>query len=161
MSDSEPPASQEESQGEEEEIEDVEEVEEVEDAEDVEVEELEQGQKQLNEKEDASKDDEPILNESLMSMEKMDRSSPELWPEQIPGVTEYVSAHMSSHSNNSTLPVWLSPLTSEDIDLMHRLATHSTRGLISEIKTLHDLAYQLGVEEAREMTRGKYLKIFS
>lgn len=41
------------------------------------------------------------------------------------------------------------------------LATHSTRGLISEIKTLHDLAYQLGVEEAREMTRGKYLKIFS
>lgn len=32
--------------------------------------------------------------------------------------------------------------------------------LIAEVKKLHDLAYQLGLEEAKEMTRGKYLNIF-
>jgi len=33
-------------------------------------------------------------------------------------------------------------------------------GLISEVKRLHDLAYQLGLEEAKEMTRGKYLNTY-
>lgn len=33
--------------------------------------------------------------------------------------------------------------------------------LIMEIKEIHDEAYQLGVSEAKEMTRGKYLGIFS
>lgn len=32
--------------------------------------------------------------------------------------------------------------------------------LIQEVKKLHDLAYQLGLDEANEMTRGKYLNIF-
>lgn len=41
------------------------------------------------------------------------------------------------------------------------LGALSQAGLISEIKKLYDQAYQLGVEEAREMTRGKYLNIFS
>lgn len=34
-------------------------------------------------------------------------------------------------------------------------------GLIAEVKKLHDLAYQLGQEEAKEMTRGRYLNIFT
>lgn len=41
------------------------------------------------------------------------------------------------------------------------LGSLSTSGLIMEVKRLHDLAYQLGLEEAKEMTRGKYLNIFS
>lgn len=41
------------------------------------------------------------------------------------------------------------------------LGALSQAGLTSEIKKLYDQAYQLGVEEAREMTRGKYLNIFS
>jgi hypothetical protein len=34
-------------------------------------------------------------------------------------------------------------------------------GLIAEVKKLYDVAYQLGVEEAKEMTRGNYLKILT
>lgn len=33
--------------------------------------------------------------------------------------------------------------------------------LIKEIQRLYDEAYQLGVSEAKEMTRGKYLGIFN
>jgi len=34
-------------------------------------------------------------------------------------------------------------------------------GLIAEVKKLYDVAYQLGLEEAKEMTRGKCLKILT
>ncbi len=32
--------------------------------------------------------------------------------------------------------------------------------LLNEVKRLHDVAYELGIEERKEMTRGKYLNIF-
>ena len=32
---------------------------------------------------------------------------------------------------------------------------------MTEIKRLYDEGYQLGVEEAKEVTRGKYLNIFT
>lgn len=41
------------------------------------------------------------------------------------------------------------------------LASLTTAGLISKVKELHDIAYQLGVEEAKEITRGKYLNLFN
>lgn len=34
-------------------------------------------------------------------------------------------------------------------------------GLITEIRRLYDEGYQLGLEEAKEITRGKYLNIFT
>jgi len=37
----------------------------------------------------------------------------------------------------------------------------STKELIAEVKQLQNLAYQLGLEEAKEMTRGKYLNILT
>ena len=41
------------------------------------------------------------------------------------------------------------------------LGALSTQGLIAEIRKLYDEAYKLGSQEAKEMTRGKYLNIFS
>lgn len=46
-------------------------------------------------------------------------------------------------------------------NILSELGALSQAGLIAEIKKLYDEAYQLGMEEAREMTRGKYLNIFS
>ena len=37
--------------------------------------------------------------------------------------------------------------------------TLSQKELIAEVKKLYDIAYNLGVEEAKEMTRGKYLHV--
>nr|XP_032518325.1 protein lin-52 homolog isoform X2 [Danaus plexippus plexippus] len=91
-------------------------------------------------------DDIPLtsLEESLLSLEKLDRASPELWPEQ-----------------NQSPPSWNKDLTKEDYNYMQQLGSLTTSSLIMEVKKLHDLAYQLGLEEAKEMTRGKYLNIFS
>ncbi|XP_046433015.1 lin-52 protein isoform X5 [Neodiprion pinetum] len=84
------------------------------------------------------------VDESLMSLEKLDRASPDLWPEQIPGVNEYVA----QNSPQTEPPSWAATLAADDINKLH------------QVKKLHDTAYQLGLEEAKEMTRGKYLNIF-
>ncbi|CAG4953081.1 protein lin-52 homolog [Colias croceus] len=104
-------------------------------------------------------DDIPLtsLEESLLSLEKLDRASPELWPEQIPGVSEFAPLL----NPNQSPPSWNKGLTKEDMGLIQQLGSLTTIGLIMEVKKLHDLAYQLGLEEAKEMTRGKYLNIFS
>lgn len=96
------------------------------------------------------------VEESLMSLEKLDRASPDLWPEQIPGVNEFVAQNSPQTEPSS----WAAGLTPDDINQLHQLGNLSMGGLISEVKKLHDMAYQLGLEEAKEMTRGKYLNIF-
>ncbi|XP_033208320.1 protein lin-52 homolog isoform X2 [Belonocnema kinseyi] len=112
----------------------------------------------------ASDDSEPeqtdltIVEESLMSFEKLDRSSPELWPEQIPGVSEFVA--QNSAASKPEQPSWTTSLSPSEINQLHQLGNLSMDLLIKEVKKLHDMAYELGVEEAREMTRGKYLNIF-
>jgi protein lin-52 len=40
------------------------------------------------------------------------------------------------------------------------LGALSNTGLIAEIKKLYDQAYQLGLQESKEMTHGKYLNVF-
>ncbi|CAH0727123.1 unnamed protein product, partial [Brenthis ino] len=97
------------------------------------------------------------LEQSLLSLEKLDRASPELWPEQIPGVSEFAAMQ----NPNQSPPSWNKGLTKEDYTYIQQLGSLTISSLITEVKKLHDLAYQLGLEEAKEMTRGKYLNIFS
>lgn len=97
------------------------------------------------------------FDESLLSLEKLDRTSPELWPEQIPGVSEYV--YYNSVTQGSLPQPWTRPLDHYDINMLHRCGNLTPAGLIAEVKKLHDIAYKLGLEEAKEMTRGKYLNI--
>ncbi|XP_029159843.1 protein lin-52 homolog isoform X3 [Nylanderia fulva] len=94
------------------------------------------------------------IEESLMSFEKLDRASPDLWPEQ--SVHEFVA----QNSPQTEPCFWTANFTADDISQLHQLGNLTMTGLISEVKKLHDLAYQLGLEEAKEMTRGKYLNIF-
>ncbi|XP_046664957.1 protein lin-52 homolog isoform X1 [Homalodisca vitripennis] len=97
------------------------------------------------------------LDESLLSLEKLDRTSPELWPEQIPGVSEYM--YLNTTAQNNLPQPWARPLDQEDVNLLTYYGTLSVTTLIAEVKRLHDIAYRLGLEEAKEMTRGKYLNI--
>lgn len=97
---------------------------------------------------------------------------------EVPGVNEFVA----QNSPQTEPSAWATSLTPDDINQLHRkfmcekesmcithcmehnfiseLGNLSMTGLIAEVKKLHDTAYQLGLEEAKEMTRGKYLNIF-
>lgn len=46
-------------------------------------------------------------------------------------------------------------------NILSELAALPIAGFIGKVKELHDIAYQLGVEESKEVTRGKYLNIFN
>ncbi|XP_045476054.1 protein lin-52 homolog [Harmonia axyridis] len=98
------------------------------------------------------------LEASLYSMEILDRASPELWPEKIPGMSEYVNG--LTPVRTTKLP-YSKEMNQEDQNYMHQLASLPTAELITKVKQLHDIAYQLGVEEKNEVTRGKYLNLFN
>uniref|UniRef100_A0A182VRR4 Uncharacterized protein n=1 Tax=Anopheles minimus TaxID=112268 RepID=A0A182VRR4_9DIPT len=64
-------------------------------------------------------------------------------------------------SNNCTPPSWMKGLTQDDINAMYQLGALSKNGLLAEIKKIFDQAYNIGLQEAKEITKGKNLEIFS
>ncbi|XP_071801104.1 protein lin-52 homolog [Asterias amurensis] len=100
------------------------------------------------------------IDRTLLSFESLDRASPELWPEQIPGVSDF--APMKSPLGNTQTAEaqpWEADLEQNDIDMLNELGSLTTANLMEKVKGLQNLAYQLGLEESREMTRGKFLNI--
>ncbi|XP_023234546.1 protein lin-52 homolog isoform X2 [Centruroides sculpturatus] len=99
------------------------------------------------------------LEPCLLSQEKLDRTSPELWPEQIPGVLEFVAIASPTTSVDNNQPEWLKDLDQEDVNMLQGFGSLTAAALLEKVKDLQNLAYQLGLEEAHEMTRGKFLNI--
>lgn len=110
-----------------------------------------------NENSTASKTNEPELEDlesSLLALERLDRGSPDLWPDTIPGVSQFVPLETPNDS-----PAVIKGLTQDDLSTIHQLGNLPTQHLMDEVKRLQNIAYQLGLEETKEMTRGKYLNI--
>ncbi|XP_023326835.1 protein lin-52 homolog isoform X2 [Eurytemora carolleeae] len=94
------------------------------------------------------------LELSLRALEKLDRSSPDLWPEQIPGVNQFIPATPTTNQSSPSQPgEWLQGLTKDDMELLMQLGTLSVPDILNEVRKLQNLAYQLGQEESKEMTR--------
>ncbi|XP_029544056.1 protein lin-52 homolog isoform X1 [Oncorhynchus nerka] len=86
---------------------------------------------------------------SLLSFEKLDRASPDLWPEQLPGVAEFAASCKNPITNSP--PKWMAELESEDIEMLKELGSLTTANLMEKVKGLQNLAYQLGLEESLEL----------
>jgi len=97
------------------------------------------------------------LDQSLMSFERLDRNSPDLWPEQFPGVSDFVY----NVAPETTPPKWLAIIDKEDLDMLQEFGSLSPAQLVEKIRGLQELSFQLGLEEAHEMVRGKFLNILS
>lgn len=97
----------------------------------------------------------------LLSSERLDRESPEIWPQKIPGAQKVYKELTSNADGARDTPAWAEGLTQDDIDEIYKMGDLSRYEVIVEVKKLYDQAYKLGVQEAKEMTRGKYLNIFS
>eukprot|EP00090_Calanus_glacialis_P007344 TRINITY_DN1578_c0_g1_i1.p1 TRINITY_DN1578_c0_g1~~TRINITY_DN1578_c0_g1_i1.p1 ORF type:complete len:190 (+),score=70.05 TRINITY_DN1578_c0_g1_i1:37-606(+) len=104
------------------------------------------------------------LEQSLQALEKLDRSSPDLWPDHsIPGVNQFLppTPHHTEDQDtqHSDTSGYLQNLSREDLETLMQLGSLSVPMLMGEVKRLQNIAYQLGQEESKEMTRGKYLNI--
>ena len=99
--------------------------------------------------------------DNLFSHETLDRSSPDLFPEAIPGVTDFIAKNVpSTQEIEDNIPnEWSGELDQEDIRVFHAFSALSQSALIDKVKEMQNLAYQLGMEESHEMTRGKFLSI--
>ncbi|XP_067389547.1 protein lin-52 homolog isoform X2 [Emydura macquarii macquarii] len=85
------------------------------------------------------------LEASLLSFEKLDRASPDLWPEQLPGVAEFAASFKSPITNSP--PKWMAELENDDIDMLKELGSLTTANLMEKVRGLQNLAYQLGLDE--------------
>ncbi|RWS01724.1 protein lin-52-like isoform X1 [Dinothrombium tinctorium] len=109
------------------------------------------------------------LENLLLSEECLNRASPELWPETIPGVTEFIARSNSPlyvtdspfGGEKQTTPEWLQEYSEEDINMLHGLGSLTAIALLDKVKELQDLSFQLGLEEDREMTRAKFLNVLN
>jgi len=95
--------------------------------------------------------------QSLISFETLDRKSPDLWPEQIPGVSDFAY----NNAPDVTPPKWLASINKEDPDMLQEFGSLSPAQLVEKVRGLQELSFQLGLEEAHEMVRGKFLNILT
>ncbi|XP_011804970.1 PREDICTED: protein lin-52 homolog isoform X1 [Colobus angolensis palliatus] len=93
----------------------------------------------------ASPTDGTDLETSLLSFEKLDRASPDLWPEQLPGVAEFAASFKSPIT--SSPPKWMAEIERDDIDMLKELGSLTTANLMEKVRGLQNLAYQLGLDE--------------
>ncbi|XP_069493712.1 protein lin-52 homolog isoform X2 [Ambystoma mexicanum] len=76
------------------------------------------------------------LEASLLSFEKLDRASPDLWPEQLPGVAEFAASFKSVHPailRLSSIPdpnrwMFQPPATCQSLDLLDSFFFFGTIG---------------------------------
>lgn len=108
----------------------------------------------------ASSNNPTDLDDQLISFEKLDRSSPDLWPENLNNISDFMSLLRSPMSPASPAK-WMSELEKDDIDLLQEFGSLTTANLLEKVRDLQNHAYQLGLEESKEMTRGKFLNILS
>ena len=74
----------------------------------------------------------------------------------MPPTPHHTEDQDTQHSDTSG---YLQNLSREDLETLMQLGGLSVPMLMSEVKRLQNIAYQLGQEETKEMTRGKYLNI--
>uniref|UniRef100_G1NJ39 Protein lin-52 homolog n=2 Tax=Meleagris gallopavo TaxID=9103 RepID=G1NJ39_MELGA len=75
----------------------------------------------------------------------------------VPGVAEFAASFKSPIT--SSPPKWMAELENDDIDMLKELGSLTIANLMEKVRGLQNLAYQLGLDESREMTRGKFLNI--
>jgi len=110
---------------------------------------------------DESQSESLLCNDPLLcnkSESVVDRESPELWPEQIPGLTDYISSSPIKLESEAKI-FNQNSLNKDDLDLLQELGSLTSNQLMERVKDLQCLAYKLGAEEARQMTRGKLLNV--
>jgi len=100
------------------------------------------------------------FEDQLKSTEKLDRSSPDLWPQNLPTTAKQILYNNQLKTGEHDPPGgWAQGLDPEDINLLHQFGSLTSSSLVEEVKKLQNIAYQLGLDEKKEMTRGKLLHV--
>jgi len=71
---------------------------------------------------------------NLRALERLDRSSPDLWPEQIPGFNQFIPNTPGTNASSPGLSgEWMHELGKDDMELLVQLGTLSLPNILSEM----------------------------
>ncbi|XP_011403272.1 PREDICTED: protein lin-52 homolog [Amphimedon queenslandica] len=90
-------------------------------------------------------------SQNLMSNERISHS-PVMWPDQ--------NCFGELDSATPSVPQWLQEIERDDKKMLTELASLTQSQLLEKIQALQTFAYQLGINEAKQMRRGTCLQIF-
>ncbi|WKY03329.1 hypothetical protein Q1695_004792 [Nippostrongylus brasiliensis] len=100
------------------------------------------------------------LSGVLTCPESLQRApSPVLFPENVPGAAKHNTEHDGMLPNKQKS--FRTDLSPDDVKLVNELGRLAPDQLAEYIKNVQNTAYSLGIEEARQFSRGKMLQIFS
>ncbi|KHJ90868.1 hypothetical protein OESDEN_09275 [Oesophagostomum dentatum] len=84
--------------------------------------------------------------------------SPVLFPENVPGAGKHNTEHDGMFTNKQRN--FRTDLSPDDVKLVNELGRLTPDQLAEYIKNVQNTAYSLGIDEARQFSRGKMLQIF-
>uniref|UniRef100_A0A5S6QE33 Uncharacterized protein n=1 Tax=Trichuris muris TaxID=70415 RepID=A0A5S6QE33_TRIMR len=89
--------------------------------------------------------------------EDLNRRSPELWPEKVPGVCDVADKVLKTVNEKQICEsIHLEP---EDISFMNELGKLTPDQVMEQIKKMQQTAYNLGRVEQQELRRGSLLRV--
>ncbi|ETN80070.1 hypothetical protein RB195_003364 [Necator americanus] len=95
----------------------------------------------------------------LTCAESLQRApSPILFPENVPGAGKHNTEHDGMFTNKQKN--FRTDLSPDDVKLVNELGRLTPDQLAEYIKNVQNTAYTLGIDEARQFSRGKMLQIF-
>ncbi|EPB80690.1 hypothetical protein ANCCEY_00258 [Ancylostoma ceylanicum] len=91
--------------------------------------------------------------------------SPVLFPENVPGAGKHNTEHDIQHTTlqgmfTNKQKNFRTDLSPDDVKLVNELGRLTPDQLAEYIKNVQNTAYSLGIDEARQFSRGKMLQIF-
>ena len=93
---------------------------------------------------------------TLLTDERLDLS---LSTESFPGISKYSQEKEINYKIEQQREIWNSMLDHDDLKTIWKLSKMTKSQLLLRVKDFNDFAYILGLEETKEMNRGKLLNI--
>uniref|UniRef100_A0A915PUQ5 Uncharacterized protein n=1 Tax=Setaria digitata TaxID=48799 RepID=A0A915PUQ5_9BILA len=108
-------------------------------------------------------DDSPVAektNPNLVCTENIaHRKSPELFPENVPGAWD-MNRTLTAAAGDFRSSRFRTELDTQDVRLVNELGQFSADQLMEYVRNLQNSAYTLGIEEAKQFSKGRFLRIF-
>ncbi|KAL3984730.1 Retinal tissue family protein [Acanthocheilonema viteae] len=87
------------------------------------------------------------------------RKSPELFPENVPGAWD-LNRTLAAVAGDFRLTRFRTELDTQDVRLVNELGQFSADQLMEYVRSLQNSAYTLGIDEAKQFSKGRLLRIF-
>lgn len=75
--------------------------------------------------------------------------------------TATASKFVPPKAKEKNLPEWQKDLSEEEVSMLYGFGSLTASSLLDKVKEIQNLAYQLGLDEEREITRARFLNVLS